>query len=75
MAIQLLPEPEPDVAAAVAAAVRGARIALEPVHAGYASAWRRAGLAEGVLRIGAGAEVLPYRAAPSRRRARGAIRA
>ena len=75
MAIALLPEPAPDVVAAVTAAVRGARIELEPVHAGYASAWRRAGLAEGVLRIGSGAEVLPYGATPSPRKARGAIRA
>ncbi len=63
------------VASAVRAAVRSAQFELEPVHAGYASAWRRAGLADGVRRLGAGAKTPSYGVRPSRRSARGAIRA
>jgi len=72
--IELAPVPVPTVAAAVCAAVRAAGIELEPTPAGYASAWRRAGLEAGVRRSGARAG-LRYEATPSPRRARGAIRA
>jgi hypothetical protein len=75
MPIELVPSPVPSVAAAVRQAVWSAGIEQEPMHPGYASAWRRAGLEAAVRRRRTSAEPHPYGAAPSPRKARGAIRA
>jgi hypothetical protein len=75
MPIELVPTPVPSVAAAVSQAVRWAGIEQEPMHPGYASAWRRAGLEAAARRHRTSAGARPYGAAPSPRKARGAIRA